>query len=391
MYKYLENNFNSHKKPINNGTVESLGLQWAKKYLQNLDVDFHDGASSDTQDLDKVISQAGREITAQKLRGSMRNVSLQAWNKTEKLLSEEVKKHRIKPELIDPWEIAGDSFKIYEKAIDVYTNFAPSRKPSMVIKLTAKQESRSSGVPFRYTEHLAPNQLTKAISSSLGALRRKYTQQDPLVIGFASMQFHFTSQMLLQLLSHTEQKLLNNYFKVIDDHLYMPLQRAYTAAAKHECDSLALSAVQHLLPHSTNIAKSITQKVIKLYPTYRSYSGKLNHQKVITSSIRDVEMFQVYLWVCALEGNISAIQQELFPLCVMLYPTLKVSWEIIRQMLHLLGQEISERLNTEQANTLMPYFQVLWHMFSPEVFGENNCGKQLNAYGERKSAKPLFA
>ncbi len=391
MYKCLENNSNSYKKPINNGTIESLGMQWAKKYLQNLDVDFHDSESSDTQDLNQLMSQARREITAQKLRGSMRNVSLQAWNKTEQLLSKEVKRHRIKPEAIDPWEIAGDSFKIYEKAIEIYTNFALPSKSSMVIELAAKKESLSSDVPSKYIEQLAPNQLTKAISSPLGALRRKCTQQDPKVIGFVSMQFHFTSQMLLRLLSHNEQKLLSNYFKVIDDHLYMPLQRAYTAAAKLDCDSLALSAVQHLLPNSTHIAKSITQKVIKLYPTYRSYSGNLNHKKVITSSIRDVEMFQVYLWVCVLEGNISAIQQELFPLCVMLYPTLKVSWEIIRQMLHLLGVVISERLNTEQANTLMPYFQVLWHIFSPEVFGENNCGMQLNAYGERKSPKPLFA
>ena len=260
MYKYLKNNSNSYKKPINNGTIESLGMQWAKKYLQNIDVDFHEGESSDTQDLDRVMSQSGREITTQKVRGSMRNVNLQPWNKTEKLLSEEVKIHRIKPELIDKWEIAGDSFQIYDKAIDVYTNFGPPLKPSMVVKLTAKQESRSSGVPLRYTEQLAPNQLKKAISSSLRALRRKYTEQDPQVIGFVSMQFHFTSQMLLQLLSHTEQKLLNNYFKVIDDHLYMPLQRAYTAAAKNDCDSLALSAVQHLLPISTDVAKSITQK-----------------------------------------------------------------------------------------------------------------------------------
>ena len=39
-------------------------------------------------------------------------------------------------------------------------------------------------------------------------------------------------------------------------------------------------------------------------------------------------------------------------------------------MLHLLGQEMSLRLTPEQADTLMPYFQVLWQMFSPEVFGE---------------------
>ncbi len=358
MYKCLENNLNSYKKPINNGTIESLELQWVKKYLHNLDIDFHDYESCKSQDCNKVMSQAGREITAQKVRTSMGNVSQKAWNKTEKLLSKEVKRHRIKPYEIDTWEIAGDSFKIYEKALEVNRHFVPPHKPSMVMKLAAKNKSLSSGFLLRYTEQLAPTQLKKTISSSLGALRRKYTLQDPKVIGFVSIS-DFTSKILLQLLSHTEQKSLSNYFKIIDDHLYIPLQRAYTAAAKLDYNSLALSAVQHLLTHSTDIAKSITKKVIKLYSAYPSYSVNLNHQKVITSSILDVEMFQVYLRVCADKGNISSIQQELFPLCVMLYSTLKVSWEKISQMLHVLGQEISERLNIEKANTLISYFQVM--------------------------------
>ena len=380
MYEHLENNFNSYKKPNSNGTIESLGMQWAKKYLHNLDDDFPDDEPIDTQNLNELLSQVRREKTTQKLRGAMRNVSLQAWNKTENLLFKEVKRHRIKPSTIDPWEITGDSFKIYEKALDVYIEQPPSQQLS--------RESRSfSKAPSSYT---APNQLVKAISASLGALRQKYTQKDPRVIGFVSMH-HYTSQMLLQLLSPLEQSLLSAYFKAIDDHLYMSLQRAYTAAANLDCDSVALMAVRHLLPNGAHIATRITQKVIQLYPGYRSYSGCLNNKKVIISSIRDVEMFQVYLWVCANTGNIAAIQQELFPLCVMLYPTLKIHWEIIRQMLHLLGQEISDRLNTEQANTLMPYFQVLWHMFSPEVFGESNFDGDLNAYQGRKTCKPLFA
>ncbi|MEH2133390.1 MAG: hypothetical protein V7K86_22735, partial [Nostoc sp.] len=61
---------------------------------------------------------------------------------------------------------------------------------------------------------------------------------------------------------------------------------------------------------------------------------------------------------------------ELFPLCVMLYPRLKVQWEVVRQMLHLLRQEINISLTSQEAETLMPYFQVLWDMFSPEVFAE---------------------
>lgn len=383
MYEYLGNKLKTYENPVCDECLESLGVKWAKKYLQNLDVDFQENQFPQNQNFNYWLSQAGREITAQKLRSSMRNVSLQAWNKTEKLLSKEVKRHRIKSEFIDPWKIAEDCFIIYEKTLEVYLQYAQISEASTVDSLTHNKESVSS--------YISSTHITKAIGFSLGILRDKYTQQDPRVIGFVSMQFHYTGQLLLQLLSDTEQKLLGNYFKVIDDHLYMPLQRAYNAAAKLDCNSVALTAVRDLLPVSTQIAKSITQRVIELYPNYHSYSGNLSHQKVIISSIRDVEMFQVYLWVCALEGNISAIQQELFPLCVMLYPTLKVNWEIIRQMLHLLGIVISERLNTEQANTLMSYFQVLWHMFSPEVFDANNYEMELNACDERKTSKPLFA
>jgi hypothetical protein len=300
------------------------------------------------------MSQVGREITAQKIRTSMGNVSLQAWNKTEKLLSKEVKRHRIKPYEIEIWEIAGDSFKIYDKALDVNRHLVPSHRPSMVIKLAPKKKLLSSSFLLRYTKQLAPTQLTNAISSSLGALRRKPTLQNAKAISFVSISY-FTSKMFLQLLSHIEQKLLSNYFKIVDDYLYIPLQRVYTAAAKLDYNPSALSAVQHLLTHSTDIAKNITQTVIKLYSAYPSYSVNLNHNKVITSGILDVEIFQIYLWVHALEGNTSVIQQILFPLCVMLYSISKVIWEIISQMVHLLGREISERLNIEQANTL-PYF-----------------------------------
>lgn len=97
---------------------------------------------------------------------------------------------------------------------------------------------------------------------------------------------------------------------------------------------------------------------MNIYAIYRFYIGFLSDSAVKTSSIRDVKMFQVYLWACGLQ-EISAIKQELFPSFVMLYLTLKVQWELIRQMLHLLGQEIRDRLTPKQPDTLIPYFQVL--------------------------------
>ncbi|MBD0303297.1 MAG: hypothetical protein ICV85_14330 [Tolypothrix sp. T3-bin4] len=151
--------------------------------------------------------------------------------------------------------------------------------------------------------------------------------------------------------------LVGAYFKVIDDHLYMPLQRVYAPAARHDYDYHALSAIQQLL-HSIEIAKNVFQRIVEIYAISRFYIALLSDLAVKSSSIQDVKMFQVYFWVCGLE-EISAIQQESFRLSVMLYLTLKVQYKLIRQMLHLLGQEIGDRLIPKQADTLMPYFQVL--------------------------------
>lgn len=56
-------------------------------------------------------------------------------------------------------------------------------------------------------------------------------------------------------------------------HMYMSLQRAYDAAAQHDYDCAALSAVQQLLQLFSQIAQKISQRVIELYLTYRSYTA----------------------------------------------------------------------------------------------------------------------
>lgn len=377
---------------LGKGATSSLALQWAKKYLQNLNNDF--SRVEDNQEmlhLTDVVSQAGREQTAQKLMKSLRTVSHQAWNKVEMLLSQEIDRHRIEPSLINPWEITADSFKIYEKTLEVYTKQAPLRQLSMVMRLARQGEPLYQKALDIYTEQVAPSQLATVIGASVGALRKKYTKDDPRVIGFASMQFHYTSQMLLQTLSESERTIIPGYFKVIDDHLYMPLQRAYEAAAQHDYDSPALTAVQNLLPKSSEFARKIARIIIELYPSYRCHSGLLSNPEIKISSIRDIEMFQVYLWLCTLEESVAAIQQELFPLCVMLYPTFNVQWELIRQMLHLLEQEIRSCLTGKQFDTLMPYLQVLRHMFSPEVFGELDLVRRSNRLEDDDFMKSLFA
>jgi hypothetical protein len=350
-------------------STESLAQQWAQKYVQNLELSGQDNLVSDQLDLARVVSQSGREQTAEKLLNALRFVSAQAWNKTEVLLAKEVRRHQIDPELINPWEIAADSFRIYDKVLSVYTQQAKARHLSVCVTLGGSHSSTPvcEKTIEVCTDRVEPSRLSVVVGSEIGKIRQKYTENDPRLIGFVSMQFHYTSQMLMELLSPLEQMLVGAYFKVIDDHLYMPLQRAYNAAAQHEYNSPILQAVHQWLPLGTDIATQICQQTLREYPLYRSHGGKLSNTQVQISSIRDVEMFQVYLWVCALEGNINVVQQELFPLCVMLYPPLRVDWELVRRLVSLLEQQIKTHLKPKSFNVFEPYFLALEMMFSAEV------------------------
>lgn len=315
-----------------NTSAASLTKQWAKKYLQQL---------IDPDDFWEASSQGTRSLIAQRLLQSIRSINLQAWTKTEILLSKEVRRHGINYKLIDPYEIARDVYHIYEQVLSAYA------------------------------EEQTPQRLCVVIACDVGSIRQKYTALDPRVIGFVSMQFHYCGQLLLEPLCQQDQLTLGNYFKVIDDHLYMPLHRFYEVAARYEYNSPVLESIRQLLLPSSEIARKIATRMIELYPNYSCYSGLLSEPTVKISSVRDIEMFQVYLWVCVLEHSVAAIQQELFPLCVMLYPPLKVRWELVRQMLHLIGMELKKRLEPQQVSLFMPYFQSLWELFSPEVFPDS--------------------
>ncbi len=311
---------------LNKDTSSPIHLSeiWAQKYLEAL-----------ANDSAPVVT---RKDTADYLKDELRSSSAKAWHLTESLLADEVKRHRIRSKLIDPWAVSKDVHNVFEKTL------------------------------VAYEKHIPPQKLSVLISGGIGKIRQRYTTEDPRLIGFVSLQFHYCGQMLLKQSPETEYETLASYFKVIDDHLYMPLQRAYHAAGQYSYNDERLRAVQALLPYSTEIANRVVYYVHQLYPNYRSYTNLLTSPSVRLSSIRDVEMFQVYLWTCVLEQSAAAVQQELFPLCVMLYPTLNVSWELVRQMLHSLAREFERYTKKEQAKYYLPYQDVLWQMFSPNVF-----------------------
>lgn len=311
----------------------NLSVAFAQKYLQQL---AH--TADPKEEFDQSFLERRRQGFAQELRSALRSVSARSWNRTEQLLSQELIHHGVDPDLIDPWQVSNGIHQVYDYAIKAYT----------------AQES-----PYR---------LVTQVSPILGATRKQVTAVDPRAIGFVAMQFHYTGVQLMKLLPPAEQNSFAAYAKVLDDHLYMPLQRAYDAAACHESSSIALQAVRVLMTNIDHIAEEIVNEVIRRYPRYQCHSGFLCEPMIRTSSIRDVQMFQVYMWVCLLEGNLQALEQELFPLCVMIYPRLNVSWELVRQMTCMLRSRISACLLPEQARYCEPYYNILMRLFSPEVF-----------------------
>jgi hypothetical protein len=321
----------------NGGNLHSLAVLWARKYYLSVSAKENE-EQQQKESTQEVSSIAARTRTTNKLMQNLTLASAKGWSQTETLLAQEIRRHGINPDLINPLEIAADVRNLYEKALDAYAD----------------------GVP--------PQRLSIIVGRDSGRVRRKYTRVDPRAIGFVSTQFHYTGQRLLEWLSPDEKKLFAQYLKVMDDHMYMPLQASYEAAAKHTLASPALQAVQHLLPVSTKIAHSVCDRVAGQHPGYKTYSGSLTTDVVRISSVRDAEMFQVYLCLCVLEANIRSIQQELFPLCVMLYPRLNVSWTLVQEMLLFMSWEMQERLPMQDIPIFLPYLRTFSEMFSKAVF-----------------------
>lgn len=308
-------------------------VAFAKKYLQELQ---ESKPQTNVVDVDFTVRR--RLGIGKKLLSSLRSMSAKSWTQTETLLAQEILLHDIDADLIDPWQISGGIHKVYKYAIEAYAAQNP------------------------------PLQLVTKVSPVLGETRQEITAIDPRAIGYVAMQYHYTGMQLVEMLPEDEQANFATYVKVLDDHLYMPLQRAYKAAGKHSPNSVTLQAVQVMMANVDGIAQRIVDRVNQIYPRYRCYSGLLRDAPIRTSSVRDVEMFQVYMWVCLLEGNLQALQEELFPLCVMIYPRLNVSWELVRHMTYLLSQEMRTCLSPEQARACEPYYAILTALFSPDVF-----------------------
>jgi len=336
-YNFTEEN--THETP--HQIVSSPAVDWAKHYYNNIISSTHKQEHKNetlSDDLTTLNFHDNRASTVDKLLESLKVASEIAWGKVESIFGLGIISHGISEDFIKPAQMRNDSRHLYREVI------------------------------ITYADREKPSRLSVLLGKNFIEIRRKYTHADPLVLGFMVMQCHYVGQMLSRCLSPQEKLEFVPYLKSVEDYLYIPFREIHEIAAEHHPNSPELNAVQHLLPSTTKIAEAVYQRVSKKYQGYRANSGSLNKLMVKLSSIRDVEIFQCYLCWCVLEGSIRPIQQELFPLCVMLYPRLHVSWKLVQDMLLFMLWEIYDRVSPEDMMMFLPYLRTILEMFSDEVF-----------------------
>lgn len=239
--------------------------------------------------------------------------------------------------------------QVYDKTLDIYQH------PSM--DTIAQAASPILEMP-------PIEQLAKELEPVLIELREELRSLDLYALGFITTSFHFCTRFAIEQLTEPEIVLLAPYFKFIEEQVCMPWQRVCQAAAHHHLDSPTMTLVQQMLPRTQEIAEIVYYRSAELYPTHRSCRGELHEPGVMASTIRDLNVFQAYLWLGVLEGSTAVVEQELLPLCITVFPSIGLSWKLVRQVLQLLVEELLTQVEPEQIYLLVPYTRSMLQMFS---------------------------
>lgn len=60
----------------------------------------------------------------------------------------------------------------------------------------------------------------------------------------------------------------------------------------------------------------------------------------------------------------AAIEQELLPLCVMVFPSVEVTWELVERVLQVLMDELMTRVQPAYQLVLLPYTHTMQQLFA---------------------------
>lgn len=334
----LENNTASASDQHKKMTLEAI--QWAQQYYAKVAAldPYHPATVVLSEfDIDIRAFDPDRARLVAQLMQILNLVSTRAWHQMETLLGGDLQHSLFSRNQIKHSILIEEITKLYRHALEAFAEYEP------------------------------PSRLSVSLGRTIMQIRQKYTQLNPLFLAVLGMQLHYTGKMLMEWMTTPQRRIFFLYFKTLEDHLCAPLGQVYRLAADSPPHAQSLVAVQKLLSLSTTIAHRVYQRTHHLYPHSRTCSGGFNNMLSLNSSTRDIELFQIYFCWCALEQSLRPIQQELFPVCVMLYPRLQINWKFVQNALSCLSEELEGHLSADHFAIFYPYIRIVLEIFSDQV------------------------
>jgi hypothetical protein len=341
-------------------SVESLLKIWAGRYKPDFSPlvslpDPYDACVS----LLSTASSKGRAITAAKLGGFLIDIRCQMAgiqaNELYTYIPEMVK-------LSEAQQLYHDALLIYKKLIEIYqqqSHFTPLLTETATISEIASHAGDLSTLGLPAIEEMA-----LALEPLLLDFQEQHLAlSDWRTIGFVTTLFNFSNKLITSKLTVFEQVLLKPYFDFVEEQVALPWQQVCASAASHRLTSPVFLLVEEMLPKASEVASSVYSQLVKLLPDHRSRRGGLNDPGITHSCLRDLQMFQAYLWLCFLEGSLAPIEQELVDFCVMVMTGIRVEWKMTELWNEVLVAEIHSRISPDQQLLLQPYTDGLQQAF----------------------------
>ena len=339
------------------GNPQLLGI-WAARYIPDLSIIPLQARNLVSKRLSQIISPVNRQATAEKIRKNLVSDCCFAGMQAQRLCA-------AAGTLLNMQEATALSVQvqiIYDKLLELYIEefvFAPVLESLNKCDHPTEKVRASFQILPRFTAML------KEIEPLLAKLQQMYlSSTNHLAIGFLTTQLHLTRHRILERLDSYERLWLNSYFQLVEEQVCMPWQRISEAAANPALPHTKSRMVQKVLPLSQTIGKAVYEKAAQAYPHHISRQGRIQCVGVEKSSIRDMSMFQAYIWLCVLEDSLSAISGELLPLCILVFPSADVDWKLVENGIGWLLEAMANEMSPQEQEILAKYGDPIKQLFA---------------------------
>ncbi|MEO0394695.1 MAG: hypothetical protein AAF243_01760 [Cyanobacteria bacterium P01_A01_bin.137] len=345
----------NRSQPSELGSSERLANIWTARYFSNNSLIYTETANPSSYALEDAASIQGRRSTCRRFSDFLIGQSC----KRAAIRTKDLYTHHQDLNLTGVSELAQFASQVYPVLLEFYQNHTPVVVPSQLAKQTIiNQPTNVFAIPEITV-------LADTLRPFLSAFHTQHTLNvDWQTRSFLTTQLSLSNGLLLETLSPAEQVLLAPYFYFLEEYVAIPWQRVCGVATNHEPTSPTFRVAERLLSQVSDISTAVYTQWSTIFGGYYNRRGQLDNPGVKHSTLRDFSMFQVYLWLCVLQGNLEAIEQELVVLSALVYRGIGIPWEMTVRGTKLLGEAILNALNSSEQGIVSPYTEGMVRIFA---------------------------